>query len=255
VQQRLGEALVDLLSQPAHMHVDDVGLRVEMIVPHIFEQHRARHHLAGVSHEEFEQAEFARQELDVLRAASHAARQQVHLEIADLELCGCSAAAAAPQQRLDARQQLSKGEGLGEIVVAAGAQASDPVVDRAQRAQDQHGGADFGAAERRHQRQPVHRRQHTVDDQRVVAAGTRHEQAGTPIGRVVDDIAALGEPLGDIGRRLAVVFDNEKLHTMADHSQPEVRGEGQGGTRVAPQLFLRQSDCVHVSRREGRAWL
>ena len=76
VQQRPGEAFIDLLPQPAHMHVDDVGLRVEVIVPDILEQHRAGHHLTGVAHEEFEQAELARQEFDLLaRRAARCARE------------------------------------------------------------------------------------------------------------------------------------------------------------------------------------
>ena len=60
VDQRVLEALVDLGAQAADMHVDDIGLRVEMIVPDVLQQHGARHHLAGVLHQIFEQAELAR---------------------------------------------------------------------------------------------------------------------------------------------------------------------------------------------------
>ena len=66
MQQRLVEALVDLAAQPRDVHVDDVGLRVEVVVPHVLEQHGARHHLAGVLHQVFEQAEFARLQRDRL---------------------------------------------------------------------------------------------------------------------------------------------------------------------------------------------
>jgi DNA-binding response OmpR family regulator len=37
------------------MHVDHVRLRIEMIVPDIFEQHGSRHHLPRVFHQIFEQ--------------------------------------------------------------------------------------------------------------------------------------------------------------------------------------------------------
>ena len=54
-----------LRAQPRDMHVDDIGLRIEMIVPDVLEQHGARHHLAGMSHQIFEQAEFARLQIDL----------------------------------------------------------------------------------------------------------------------------------------------------------------------------------------------
>ena len=81
-------------------------------------------------------------------------------------------AAAAPQQRLEPRQQLGEGEGLDQIIVAAGAQAFHAVVDRAERAEDQDGDADLGGAQRGDDGEPVHARQHAVDDQRVVAAAS-----------------------------------------------------------------------------------
>src|SRR5215469_18258128 len=83
LQQRLGETLVDLRAQPRNVHVDDVGLRVEMIVPDVLEQHRAGHDLPGVLHEIFKQAEFARLQDDLGLAASHPMRQAVELEVAD----------------------------------------------------------------------------------------------------------------------------------------------------------------------------
>src|SRR5882672_6225849 len=54
VQQGLGKSLVDLRAQPRNVHIDDIGLRIEVVVPDIFQEHRARHHLAGMLHEIFE---------------------------------------------------------------------------------------------------------------------------------------------------------------------------------------------------------
>src|SRR6187551_63854 len=41
VDERTVKALVDLRSQPRDMHVNNVGLRVEVIVPNMLEQHGA----------------------------------------------------------------------------------------------------------------------------------------------------------------------------------------------------------------------
>ena len=77
VQQGFVEVLVDGLPQGADEHVDDVGLRIEMIVPYAFEQHGARHHLPAVAHHEFEQLKFARREFDFLAVAHHPARHAI----------------------------------------------------------------------------------------------------------------------------------------------------------------------------------
>src|SRR5579864_368914 len=53
------ERLVDLVTQPAHQHVHDVGLRVEVVRPDVREDHGLGDHLAGVAHEVFEERELA----------------------------------------------------------------------------------------------------------------------------------------------------------------------------------------------------
>ena len=53
-----------------NVHVDHVGLRIEVIVPHVLQQHRAGHDLAGMPHQIFEQAELARLQLQFLSGAT-----------------------------------------------------------------------------------------------------------------------------------------------------------------------------------------
>ena len=83
VDERTVEALVDLRSQARDMHVNNVGLRVEVIVPDMLEQHGAGHHLAGVLHQELEQAELARLKHDLGAITHDPMRQPVELEIGD----------------------------------------------------------------------------------------------------------------------------------------------------------------------------
>src|SRR3954464_8975328 len=63
VQQLLLERAIELFAQPADEHVDDVGLRVEVVFPHVRQDHRLRHDLAGVAHQIFEQHELARPQI------------------------------------------------------------------------------------------------------------------------------------------------------------------------------------------------
>src|SRR4051794_36643950 len=81
LQQLALERAIDLLAQAAHQHVDDVGLRVEVVFPHVRQDHRLRDDLSGVAHQVLEQRELARPELDGLAAANHPARQQIELEV------------------------------------------------------------------------------------------------------------------------------------------------------------------------------
>ena len=75
-------AAVDLAAQPADVRLDDVGLRIEMVLPDLFEQHLARDEPALGAHQEFEQPELARLKVDRLSAAAHGAGDEVHFEIA-----------------------------------------------------------------------------------------------------------------------------------------------------------------------------
>ena len=69
------KAFVDFGAQPADVGFDDICPRVEMNVPDVLEQHRARNHLACVPHQVFKQAEFPWLQLDQLPAPPHRARQ------------------------------------------------------------------------------------------------------------------------------------------------------------------------------------
>ena len=57
-----------------------------MQIPHALEKHGARHDLARPTHEVFEQLKFLGRELDAAVAARHAAREEIELEICDLQI-------------------------------------------------------------------------------------------------------------------------------------------------------------------------
>src|SRR6202044_22867 len=108
-EQRRVEIAIDLGAQAGHVHIDHIGLRIEVIVPHMLEQHGARDHLAGVLHEILQQPEFARLQDDFLGPTRDLVRQAVKREVGD------------PKHRLlrrafraAARQRLNPGQKLGE---------------------------------------------------------------------------------------------------------------------------------------------
>src|SRR5215472_6533452 len=46
---------IDLSPEPADVNIDQVGARIEVIVPDLLEEHCARHHLPVVTHQLLEQ--------------------------------------------------------------------------------------------------------------------------------------------------------------------------------------------------------
>src|SRR5580704_4558733 len=104
VQKRLRKTFVDLGPQPRNMYVDHIGLRIEMVVPDVLKKHGSGNDLAGMPHQIFEQAEFARLQLQLLAGAADLVRKPIQFEIADT-IDGFLAALSRPaRKRLDARQ-------------------------------------------------------------------------------------------------------------------------------------------------------
>src|SRR6476620_4018773 len=63
VQQLLVERPIDLLAQPADQDVHDVGLRIEVVLPDMRQNHRLRDDAPDVAHQVFEQRELARPQI------------------------------------------------------------------------------------------------------------------------------------------------------------------------------------------------
>src|ERR1700720_4896931 len=113
------EALVDFLAQAAYPDIDYIGLRIEMIVPDMPQQHRARDHMSGVAHQVFQQSELTRQHLDRLAAPPDAAGQEIEFKVRDPQPGRGRRPGAASQQRLEAGEELAEGEWLDQGGVAA----------------------------------------------------------------------------------------------------------------------------------------
>src|SRR5580658_7840804 len=130
-----GVAAVERLAQAADMDVDGALVDIDVAAPHPVEQLLAREYPAGTFHQEFEQAELGRAEIDRAGRARHALLLAIELEIADVEHHGDALGARPAQQRADARQQLRHREWLDDVVVGAGGEAADPLAFLAARGQ------------------------------------------------------------------------------------------------------------------------
>ena len=133
------EAPIDFAAKSADMGLHHAGLRIEMKLPDVFEQHGSRDDAACVPHEVFQKLEFLRLQVDAMPGPSNGSFQKIHLEIGHAQSLRDLSHRRPAGERVDPGEQLGKREWLDEIIIAARLQAFDPIVDPAERCQKQHG--------------------------------------------------------------------------------------------------------------------
>jgi len=177
------------------MNVDDIGLGIEMILPDILQQHGAGDDLPGMAHQIFEQAKFARLQFDGRTAALGSAGQKIELQIAHRHFGLHRARIAPADQRVEPCQQLGEGIGLGEIIIAARAQALDAVIDVGQGGEEKHRRHVAFAAHARDKPQSVEPGQHAIDDRYVIGTRKCEGQPGFAVACIIHDVAGFFEAL------------------------------------------------------------
>ncbi len=198
------------------MHVDDIGLRIEVIVPDILQQHRSGDHLVGMAHQIFEQLELARLQRDLPGAPAHLARHRIHMQVADGQRDLMVHAVRPPVQSVQARQQFAEGKRLGEVIVAAAAQAADAVVDLGQRAQYHDGRALAGLAQHLDDGQTIDvAGQHSVHDDDVIGFAGGEEHAVPAVVGVVGGMSGFLQALDDELADPFVVLDQQNFHVAS----------------------------------------
>src|SRR5215831_353624 len=173
MDQRIGLQVVDLAAQASDIDVDDIRRRIEMKIPDVLQQHGAGHDAALIAHEILQKLELLWEKGNFLAVPARRSRDQIDGEIADPQDGFLGDGFAAPAQRFDARQKFDERERLDQVIVAAGAQSTHPVVDFPERADDQEGSGDPVVAQLSHDRDAVYVGKHAVDrDHGIIAGGT-----------------------------------------------------------------------------------
>ena len=180
VQQRLLERLVDHLAQVVEVAAQRVGVR-QQVAPDLALDVAAADHARRFAHQDRQQLEPDRRDLQLLAAALHAQRRGVEHEVADAQHFGADLAAVAADQCAHARLELADLERLDEVVVGAGVEP-ESLSSSVSRAVSISTGVDFFASLRslRHSSSPSMPRQHQVEHDDVVAVLGREPQARGP---------------------------------------------------------------------------
>ena len=105
---------------------------------------------------------------------------------------------------------------MGEIIdAAARPQPLDPVVDLAERREDERRRLDPLAAQRTDNAEPVELRQHAVNDQHVVLAFERLREPLLAVAGELGNVANLAERLHEVVGGITIVFDNQQTHSAS----------------------------------------
>ena len=146
-------------------------------------------------------------------AAPDSVGGRIEAQVADLEH-GRTLAVAAARERAQAREQLGERERLDEVVVGAGVEARDAVVDGVARREHQHGRPDTARAQAATGLEAVDPRQHHVQDDRVVVGALRHPERLFPVLGDVHRKSLLGQAASDQARHPEFILDNEGPHAL-----------------------------------------
>ena len=114
VDEFLIEIAIHFIAQPADQHVHDIGLRIEGVVPNVFENHRLRDDAPRIAQKIFEEGKFARLELDFFAIARDLAREQIKCQTAAAQ--ASSARSVCEERRMSACTRASSSEKANGLV-------------------------------------------------------------------------------------------------------------------------------------------
>ena len=239
------EWLVDHRAQAVDVHAQRIRIR-QLLAPHAGFEFLARDHRGRRLHQRLQDLQAGRIELQQLAIATHFERVEVVLEVGDGQHPGLHAA-AAPRQRIQAHLDFLQRERLDQVVVGAGVEAGELVVERIARGQHQHRrllarlvaqlAADLEA---------IHARQVEVEHDRVEVMDHGQVQPGHAVGGEVDGVAAILEVVAEVGGDVLVVFDDEDAHPVLLNGGSVWTGRLDAR---ADRAQVRPDDCNGVPQR------
>src|SRR3990172_5013102 len=184
------ERTVQLVAQMQDVHLDDVGIAFEVVVPHVVEDLPLRQDVPLAAEQELQDRELAPGELDLRLTTPAAARRGGAPQVARHQhrrTLPC----AAPQERAEACKQDEVGERLRQVVVGSAVQRLRLVHLAVPGGQHQDRGPVPFLPEGRADLEPVDAWQHDVEHYRVVRPFPSYREPLDAVHGVVD-----GEPLG-----------------------------------------------------------
>ena len=157
---------------------------------------------------------FLRRDAQPLIADQRGPAVEVHEQLAGAH-CGGGVAFCAPDDGVDARDQLASLKGLGQEIVGAEAEPLDLVVDLAEAGEDQHRRVDPGRPQFPQHLVSGHVWQHQIKDYEIRSIVARLLQSARTIGGGRNSVARLAQIQREQVGNVHLVFDDENFPARA----------------------------------------
>ena len=213
VQELYRKGVVDFAPYARDVHVNHIIQRGVSYsdLPNVPGQHFSGNNCATVDEQIFEQLKFSPGKFEHRVATRDGVAPEIHLQISNLQHRRRVGIGTAMQSS-DAGQQLRKSEGLEEVIVSAGIQASHAIVDRSLRSQDKNRHPVTVPPQFPQNLEPAQSRQHQVDENQIKWLSVEVLETGFA-GVSGDHLIAISfQTLRDCGRELVFVFNEQDPH-------------------------------------------
>jgi len=216
VQQRRLEGLIELDPEAPNGDLHHVGVAVEVHIPDLGRELRARKDFAFAPQQQCQQRELLGREIDAGARPEDLAFDQIDFEIGDMKHRGLGEtdrALIASQQDKEACHQLGECKRLDQVVVRSALQAPNPVFDLRPGRQHQDRRL-LGLPQGRQHGKTVDARQHGVENDDVVGLFDRQMKPVDAVVHHVDHKTLFGQALLEIAGQFDFVFDQEQFHAV-----------------------------------------
>jgi hypothetical protein len=203
--------LVELATEPVDVDLDDVRRAVPIEGPDVLAEHLSGDNLAVESHQQFENAELGRCQIDRPSVEGEPFRCQAELEGASLDLHRRFVGRSAVD-RLDPGKEFVDRERLDEVVVGTGAEAGKLVGDGAEGREEDHRCFHAGIAGRTEHFETTHLGEHNIENDDVVGEERVLPDCRLAVGNPRALMAGLTDSRGDGLGDDRIVFDDSDMH-------------------------------------------
>src|SRR5580765_8470034 len=225
------------LAQPVNVDLDHVLAGGRIHREHALVDRSLADRLAGAHQQDLEHGVFLGPQYQPPTLHREDAGAAVVLQRPEADLRRADAV-RAPDDGLQARRQLARGERVDEVVVGAEVQASDPVLEVSAGRQRDHGAGAPALPQALQHDQAVERGERQVEHDGVIAFGGEQRVGLRAVVGRVDCVAVLLQRLGEPRGQLEAVFHQEQTHvqgrvkTVEGHDRSALLGVARSNTLV-----------------------
>src|SRR6266446_660793 len=211
--QRAVVSGIDLAAKIVDVHVDDVGHGIKIEFPDLLDNGGAGNGLSFVAHQEFKQREFLRAEIDVVASAADGVTDAIDFEVFNLENRARGPVPSA-EYSANARGKFGKCKGFCEVIIGAGIEPTDALLNHARACHDDHRQIRPFGANPAQDIEPVNSGQIEIQDHEIVRLVGSQLLRLHSIGNHLYCELLLLQPLVQKFRKRRVIFSDKNAHRL-----------------------------------------